>query len=122
MGDEWFVDVFTRPGQPMKEFRKLVDAVAVRSPEMQADAEKILADAQRLLGQRHRVVHSAVMNERDPDSHFYEAWHAKSNIMWPVVPADLNSLAYDLARCAREVDAFGAAWEERALNATASPT
>ena len=88
--------------------------VAVRSPEMRAGAEKILADAQRLLAQRHRVVHSAVVNERDPDSHFYEAWHAKSNIIWPVVPADLNSLADDLARCAGEADAFGAAWEEHA--------
>lgn len=57
---------------------------------------------------------SAMMGELDPDSRACEAWHAKTDAMWSVVPADLNSLARDLAQCAREVDAFGAAWEERA--------
>jgi hypothetical protein len=83
-------------------------------PELRADTEQLLATAEQLLAQRHRVVHSAMMGELDPDSRAYEAWHAKTDAMWSVVPADLNSLARDLAQCAREIDAFGTVWEERA--------
>jgi hypothetical protein len=114
MGNDWFVGVFSSPGQPLKQFRKLTSAVAARMPELGADIGQLLATAEQLLTQRHRVVHSAMMGELDPGSRLYEAWHAKTDVMWPVVPADLKGLARDLAQCAREVDAFGTAWEERA--------
>jgi hypothetical protein len=94
-----------------------VRVIAVQIPELQADAEKMLADAQRLLGRRNRVVHSVVASDLDPDSRLYEAWHAKTDVVWSVVPADLSSLAGDLERCARDVDTFGATWEERAESA-----
>jgi hypothetical protein len=113
-GDDWFVGVFASPGQPLKQFRKLTNAVAARMPELRADTEQLLATAEQLLAQRHRVVHSAMTGELDPDSRACEAWHARTDAMWSVVPADLNSLALDLAQCAIEVDAFGTAWEERA--------
>jgi hypothetical protein len=68
-GDAWFVDVFAPLGQPLKQFRKLTSAVAARMPELRADTEQLLATAEQLLAQRHRVVHSAMMGELDPDSH-----------------------------------------------------
>jgi hypothetical protein len=113
-GNDWLIQVCSRPGQPLKEFRKLVRAVATRFPELRADTKKLLADAEQLLGQRHRVVHSAMGGELEPGSRQYGAWHARTDTTWPVVPAELNSLARDLALCASEIDAFGTAWEERA--------
>ena len=68
---------------------------------------------QRLMKHRHRVARSAVMNERDPDSHVYEAWYVKTGMISSVVPAELEHLADDLERHAREVDALGAVEEER---------
>lgn len=56
MGDEWFVDVLSHPGRPLEEFRTLVRDIAVRVPELRGDAEKMLANARRLLGRRNRVV------------------------------------------------------------------
>jgi hypothetical protein len=113
-GDAWFVSVYAAPGQTRSEFQKLMRDVAARFPEHQADTERLVADAKYLLDQRNRVVHSAVASERDPDSRFHEAWHAKTDTIWPVDPVELRNLAHDLERCAREIDDFGTAWEERA--------
>jgi hypothetical protein len=120
MGDDWFIGAFSSPGQPLKQFRKLTSAVAARMPELRADTEQLLATAEQLLAQRHRVVHSAMMGELDPGSRLYEAWHAKTDVMWSVVPVDLNSLARDLAQCAREVDAL-APHRRSAPTGTAGP-
>jgi hypothetical protein len=113
-GDAWFVDVFCRPGKPLKTFRKFVGSLEVLAPELKPQAEQILTDAHRLLSQRHRVAHSAMMGKLQPGSNAYEAWHGKTDTMWSVEPAELQSLAHDLNRCAAEADTFGAAWEERA--------
>lgn len=88
----------------------------LQAPE-QVEAEKILVDAERLLDNRNRVVHSAIMDELKPGSRLYDAWHAKSNSIWSVDPVDLNNLARDLRQCAAAADAFGTAWEERAEGA-----
>jgi hypothetical protein len=113
-GNEWLIQVCRQPGQPLKMFRKLVRTVAIRMPELGADTKKLLADAEQLLEQRHRVVHSAMAGELEPGSRLHGAWHARTDTTWPIIPAELNDLARDLALCAREVDAFGTAWEERA--------
>lgn len=113
-GDAWFISVYAAPGQTRKEFRKLMRDMAARFPEQQANSERLLGDAVDLLDQRNRVVHSVVGSERDPESRFYEAWHAKTGTVWPVDPAELRNLAQDLDRCTREIDDFGTAWEERA--------
>jgi hypothetical protein len=39
--------------------------------------------------------------------------HAKSGVVRSADPADPNSLARDLERCAEKVDAFSAVWEGR---------
>jgi hypothetical protein len=111
-GEAWFIGVYASPGQTRKEFHKLVRAVGARFPELRADVERLLADAEELLNRRNRVVHSAVANERDPDSRFYEAWHAKTDSVWPIEPEELRCLALDLALCASKIDTFGAAWED----------
>lgn len=113
-GDAWFISVYAAPGRTRDEFRKLMRDVAARFPEQQANSERLLADAEDLLNRRNRVVHSAVASERDPDSRFYEAWHAKTDTVWPIDPAELRNLAQNLDRCAREIDDFGTAWEEGA--------
>jgi hypothetical protein len=115
--DDKFREIARTPGGPLKEFRKVVRSPGVlRAPE-QAEAEKILGDAERLLDNRNRVVHSAIMDELEPGSRLYDAWHAKSNSIWSVDPVDLNNLARDLMQCAAAADAFGIAWEERAEGA-----
>ncbi len=48
-GDDWFVDVFASPGQPLKQFRKLTSDVTARMPELRADTEQLLATAEQLL-------------------------------------------------------------------------
>ncbi len=40
-------------------------------------AAKLLADAKRLLEERHRVAHSVMICELDPCSRIYEAWHLR---------------------------------------------
>lgn len=113
--DERFINTASRSGAPLREFRSVVRSLAVlQVPELQDEAERILADAERLLGQRHRIVHSVVLDELEPGSRLYEAWHAKSEDIWSVDPANLNNLARDLKQCAAAADAFGTAWEERA--------
>jgi hypothetical protein len=64
--------------------------------------------------QRHRVVHSVRVDELEPDSRVFEAWHAKSDTIWSVNAADLIRLAADLKQCAAQADDFGTKWEERA--------
>jgi hypothetical protein len=53
-----------------------------------------------------------MLKERDPDSHLYDAWHAKADAMWSVDPARLDELARQLEECATAADAIGTAWEE----------
>jgi hypothetical protein len=113
-GDAWFISVYATPGRTRNEFRKLMRDVAARFPEQQVNADRMLADAEDLLNRRNHVVHSAVASERDPDSRFYEAWHAKTDTVGPVDPEELRNLAENLSRCATEIDDFGTAWEERA--------
>jgi hypothetical protein len=65
--------------------------------------------------ERNRVVHSVMMIEtKTTNEPLYEAWHARSDTIWPVDPVALNTLARDLAQCAAEVSGFTHAWEERA--------
>ena len=112
--DDKFRDIARTPGGPLKEFRKVVRSPGVLHAQEQAKAEKILVAAERLIDNRNRVVHSAIMDELEPGSRLYDAWHAKSNSMWSIDPVDLNNLARDLMQCAAAADAFGTAWEERA--------
>jgi hypothetical protein len=110
---EKFTTVVSQPGGPLKEYRKLV-------PQLEAlglgpDAAQLAEDAGRLLGDRNRVVHSVMMiGTRAATEPLYEAWHARTDTMWPVAPEDLNWLAQDLSRCAAEATAFAEAWQERA--------
>jgi hypothetical protein len=116
--DAKFVEVVSRPGQPLHDFRALVSSLAtIQAPELQAGAGRILADAEGLLKQRHRVVHSVMIDELEPGSRLYDAWHAKTNALWSVDLGDLHDLARDLEGCARAADAFGAAWEQYAERA-----
>jgi hypothetical protein len=55
-----------------------------------------------------------MVGELEPNSRVYEAWHAKSDTIWPVEAAELNQLAVDLKQCADETDSFGTTWDERA--------
>jgi hypothetical protein len=71
-------------------------------------------DADRLLIQRHGVVHSVMVGELEPGNRVYEVWHIKSDIIWPVEAIELNHPAADIKQCAAEMDAFGATLEERA--------
>jgi hypothetical protein len=113
-GDTWFVGLCSRPGRTLPTFAKFVRSLAFLAPELQLQAERILADAKRLLMQRHRVVHSVMVGELEPGSHVFEAWHARSGDTWPVEAADLSRLAADLKQCAMQADEFGTKWEERA--------
>jgi hypothetical protein len=112
--DAWFIKVYARPGGARDEFRKLVHAVAASFPEQRAEVEGLCIAAEGLLNRRNRVVHSVVASERDVDSRFIDAWHAKTDAVWPIDPRELRSLADDLALCAARIDAFGAAWEDGA--------
>lgn len=106
-------DVLGHPGEPLRKYRTLV-------PRLEAfglgpDVGQLADDAGRLLNERNRVVHSVMMIEtKAANEPLYEAWHARSDTVWPVEPAALNALARDLAQCTVEVTAFTHAWEERA--------
>lgn len=108
-----FTAVVSQPGGPLKAYRKLV-------PRLEAfgvgpDAAQLADDAGSLLGERNRVVHSVMMTgTRAANESLYEAWHARTDAMWAVVPEDLNRLAQDLSQCAAEATAFAEAWQERA--------
>ncbi len=106
-------EVFGSPGQPLKEYRNLVPRLEVLG--LDPDVAQLANDAGRLLAERHRVVHSMMMAETKADNELlYEAWHARTDTTWPVVPEDLKTLARDLSLCAVEAVAFANAWEERA--------
>lgn len=110
--DPEYARVLGRPGQPLREYQQLV-------PRLEAfglgpDPGRLAADAERLLGQRHRVVHSVMLAEvRADNTGLYEAWHAKTDTTWPVVPEDLSVLASDLALRAAEAAALAEAWLAR---------
>lgn len=79
------------------------------------DVGQLADEAGRLLEARNRVVHSVMMIEaKATNEPFYEAWHARSDSVWPVDPLGLHTLALDLAQCMAEVNEFAHAWEERA--------
>jgi hypothetical protein len=114
MIDQWdddkHRDVLATPGRPLREYRNLVPRIF---PALRADAAQLADDAEVLLTERNRVVHSVMMLET-ADEPRYEAWHARTDTTWPVVPEDLNALAHDLASCAAEATGFAMAWQERA--------
>lgn len=113
-GDDWFRQVAGKTGKPIEAFSKLVAAIEAHEPAEHVRAAKLSDDAKRLLDKRHRVVHSVMMGELELGSRIYEAWHPRSNDFWPVVPAQLDSLAGEIWQCRDEVDAFGTEWEARA--------
>lgn len=94
----------------MKAFEALV-------PELEkcglgSDARSILADATALRDLRNRAVHSVMMFEpREANQRLYQAWHAKSDELWNVDPAELHELALKLATAASKADDLGCSWE-----------
>ncbi len=99
--DEKFTHVIARVRQPLEEFRKVVPELKIFGTE---DLAKLLADAEALLGRRARVVHSVMMLDTTVASAaVYEAWHAKTDTTWTVVPEDLNALALEIMNCTAEV-------------------
>jgi hypothetical protein len=112
--DHWDDDkhrkVLGTPGRPLQEYRNLVPRLFLA---LRADAAQLADDADRLLAERNRVVHSVMMLET-ADEPRYKAWHAKTGTTWPVVPEVLSALAHDLASSAAEATGFALAWEERA--------
>lgn len=111
--DQKFTTVVSQPGGPLRAYRRLVPRL--KALGLGPDAAQLAEDAGRLLGDRSRVVHSVMMTgTMAADEPLYEAWHARTDTMWPVAPEDLNRLAEDLSRCAAEATAFAEAWEERA--------
>jgi hypothetical protein len=89
------------PGRPLKEFEKVV-------PQLErvfgSDVSRLRADAERLLRERHRVVHSVMLLGTDAaGSARYEAWHPKSNATEPVEARRLYELAHDLAYAEMDV-------------------
>jgi hypothetical protein len=87
-------EVLGHPGEPLRKYRALV-------PKLEAfglgpDAGQLAVDAGRLLEARNRVVHSVIMIEtKATNEPLYEAWHARSDTIWPVDPVALNTLARD---------------------------
>ncbi len=106
-------EIYGNPGRPLKEYRNLVPRLEAFG--LGSDVAQLADDARRLLAERHRVVHSMMMAETKADNEpLYEAWHARTDTTWLVVPEDLNALARDLALCAAEATVFANAWQERA--------
>ncbi len=96
-----------------QQFRKL--ARRLETFGLGPDVIRLADDASLLLEERHRVVHSVMMIEtRAVDEPLYEAWHAKSDTMWPVDPSRLHDLADRITQCTAEVTGLTQAWEERA--------
>ena len=93
--------MIARVRQPLEEFRKVVPELKIFGTE---DLAKLLADAEALLGKRGRVVHSVMMLDKTVASAaVYEAWLAKTDTTWTVVPDDLNALALEIMNCTAEV-------------------
>ena len=110
--DEKYRQVQSRSGEVMKAFEAVV-------PELEkcglgSDARSILADATALRDLRNRAVHSVMMFElREANQRLYQAWHAKSDELWNVDPAELHELALKLAAAASKTDDLGYNWEVR---------
>lgn len=108
--DEKYCQVQSRPGEVMRAFETLI-------PELEkcglgSDARSILADATALRDHRNRAVHSVMMFElREANQRLYQAWHAKSDELWNVDPAELHKLALKLAAVASKTDDLGYNWE-----------
>jgi len=115
-GDEKMRTVLARLNRekaPAQQFRKL--ARRLEAFGLGPDVIRLADDASLLLEERHRVVHSVMMIEtRAADEPLYEAWHAKSDTMWPVDPSRLHDLADRITQCTAEVTGLTHAWEERA--------
>jgi hypothetical protein len=109
-GDRFSDDEEDRVLRVMKAFEALV-------PELEkcglgSDARSILADATALRDLRNRAVHSVMMFElREANQRLYRAWHAKSDQLWNVDPAELHELALKLATAASKTDDLGYNWE-----------
>lgn len=110
--DEKYCQVQSRSGEVMRTFEALV-------PELEkcglgSDARSILADATALRDLRNRTVHSVMMFElREANQRLYQAWHARSDELWNVDPAELHELALKLAAAASKTDDLGYNWEVR---------
>jgi len=99
--DEKFTHVIASVRQPLEEFRKVVPELEIFGAE---DLAKLLADAEALVGRRGRVVHSVMMLDGTVASTaVYEAWHARTDTTWTVVPDDLNAPALEIMNCTVEV-------------------
>ncbi len=110
--DEKHRKVFSSPGKPLREYRNIVPRLFL---DLREDAAQLADDAGRLLAERHRVVHSVMMIEtKATNGQLYEAWHARTDSTWQVVPEDLSTLAGDLGQCMMEATAFASVWQERA--------
>ena len=100
-------------GRSLEEFCSL--ASRLEAFGLGAEVTVLADDARRLLRSRHRIVHSVMMIEtKAGDEDRYEAWHAMSDTVWPLVPKDLYDLAFELADCTADVMGLAAAWQERA--------
>ena len=110
--DEKYCQVQSRSGEAVRAFEALV-------PELEkcglgSDARSIIADATALRDLRNRAVHSVMMFElREANQRLYQAWHAKSDELWDVDPAELHELALKLAAAASKTDDLGYNWEVR---------
>lgn len=114
--DEKMRNVLTRRNReqaPAQQFHKL--ARRLETFGLGPDVIRLAESADQLLEERHMVVHSVMMIEtKVEDEPLYEAWHAKSDTMWPVDPSRLYDLADRITQCTAEVTGFTHAWEERA--------
>jgi hypothetical protein len=102
-----------REQAPAEQFRKL--AHRLETFGLGPDVIRLARDASRLLEERHKVVHSVMIIEtKAANEPLYEAWHAKSDTIWPVDPSQLYDLANQIMQCTAEVTGLTHAWEERA--------
>src|SRR5215469_12927821 len=110
--NEKYCQVQSRSGEAMRAFEVLV-------PELEecglgSEARSILADATALRDLRNRAVHSVMMFElREANQRLYQAWHAKSDELWNIDPAELHELAVKLGAAAAKIDDLGYNWEVR---------
>ena len=106
--DDKHRELVGHPGRALNTYRALVPRLEALG--LGPDVAHLADDAQRLLAERHRVVHSVMMTANESR---YEAWHPRRDITWAADPAALHPLALDLTLCMAEVTAFAGAWKER---------